>query len=41
MVLCIAVTVGFRNESQIGNAYGNSFPRNVVSIFFKLFSSKK
>jgi KUP system potassium uptake protein len=27
MVLCIAVTVGFRNESQIGNAYGNSFPR--------------
>ncbi|CAJ2669492.1 unnamed protein product [Trifolium pratense] len=24
MVLCIAVTVGFKNESQIGNAYGTA-----------------
>lgn len=22
MILCIAVTVGFKNQSQIGNAYG-------------------
>lgn len=25
MVLCIAVTAGFRNQSQIGNAYGMFF----------------
>lgn len=24
MVLCIIVTVGFKNQSQIGNAYGKS-----------------
>ena len=24
MVLCIAVTAGFKNQSQIGNAYGES-----------------
>lgn len=22
MILCIAVTAGFKNQSQIGNAYG-------------------
>jgi KUP system potassium uptake protein len=24
MVFCIAVTAGFKNQSQIANAYGNS-----------------
>lgn len=24
MILCIAVTTGFKNQSQIGNAYGKS-----------------
>jgi KUP system potassium uptake protein len=27
MVLCIAVTTGFKNQNQIGNAYGKFFPR--------------
>ncbi|KAI5446190.1 Potassium transporter 10, variant 2 [Lathyrus oleraceus] len=27
MILCIAVTVGFKNQSHIGNAYGKSFLR--------------
>lgn len=26
MLLCIAVTAGFRNQSQIGNAYGEHLP---------------
>jgi len=26
MVLCIAVTAGFENQNQIGNAYGKSSP---------------
>jgi KUP system potassium uptake protein len=26
MVLCIAVTAGFKNQSQIANAYGKLFP---------------
>lgn len=26
MVLCIAVTAGFEEQSQIGNAYGEFFP---------------
>lgn len=33
MVLCIAVTAGFRNKSQIGNAYGE-FARVMQSFIF-------
>jgi KUP system potassium uptake protein len=29
MVLCIAVTAGFKNQSQIGNAYGKYFPHRI------------
>lgn len=27
MILCIAVTAGFENKSQIGNAYGKPYPQ--------------
>lgn len=30
MLLCIAVTAGFRNQSQIGNAYGELLPLGLV-----------
>jgi len=30
LVLCIAVTAGFRNQSQIGNAYGEFSPPCVL-----------
>lgn len=26
MILCISVTAGFKNQNQIGNAYGKFFP---------------
>lgn len=31
MLLCIAVTAGFRNQSQIGNAYGE-FSKTLILI---------
>lgn len=30
MVLCIAVTAGFKNQSQIGNAYGKFFLNLII-----------
>lgn len=33
MILCIAVTAGFKNQSQIGNAYGKYF---IISSVMKL-----
>lgn len=33
MVLCIAVTAGFKNQSQIGNAYGKWFSVVIGSVF--------
>ena len=33
MILCIAVTAGFKNQSQIGNAYGKYF---IISYVMKL-----
>lgn len=35
MVLCIAVTAGFQNQSQIGNAYGE-FLQNADSLNYTL-----
>lgn len=35
MLLCIAVTAGFRNQSQIGNAYGE-FCRMLISDTYLL-----
>ena len=38
MLLCIAVTAGFKNQSQIGNAYGKFIPSPyVVRQFFPCF----
>lgn len=34
LVLCIAVTAGFENQSQIGNAYGKPI---LYPMFFPLF----
>ena len=31
MILCIAVTAGFKNQSQIGNAYGKLFLLNSLA----------
>jgi KUP system potassium uptake protein len=36
MLLCIAVTAGFKNQSQIANAYGKLFP--YLSPFRRLHS---
>ena len=33
MILCIAVTAGFKNQSQIGNAYGKLFLLNSLASF--------
>ncbi|KAF8412682.1 hypothetical protein HHK36_000650 [Tetracentron sinense] len=40
MILCIAVTAGFRNQSQIGNAYGEFVSSCILccSLFFNLSS---
>lgn len=37
MVLCIAVTAGFRKQSQIGNAYGKYVNINVVKFMKSVF----
>jgi len=37
MILCIAVTAGFENQNQIGNAYGNFFSF-VVNVPMNIFS---
>lgn len=37
LVLCVAVTAGFENQSQIGNAYGKLVPSSMFSSpFFKV-----
>jgi KUP system potassium uptake protein len=37
MILCIAVTAGFENQNQIGNAYGKFFSF-VVNVPMNIFS---
>jgi KUP system potassium uptake protein len=32
MILCICVTAGFKNQSQIGNAYGKFIEENDLCV---------
>lgn len=36
MLLCIAVTAGFQNQSQIGNAYGEHLPLVTLLVVYTL-----
>lgn len=38
MILCIAVTAGFKNQNQIGNAYGKFIRAYFYQSFLMLFS---
>lgn len=38
LVLCIAVTAGFKNQSQIGNAYGKVYFLNMDSDVNSMFA---
>lgn len=37
MILCIAVTAGFKNQSQIGNAYGKFVLHLVFSFYLSIW----
>lgn len=39
LILCIAVTAGFKNQSQIGNAYGKVYFLNMDSGEHSLFTT--
>lgn len=39
LILCIAVTAGFKNQSQIGNAYGKVYFLNMDSDEHSMFAT--
>lgn len=41
MILCIAVTAGFKNQSQIGNAYGESNLLHLLEFIWSFFHYHK